>query len=197
MNTQAMENDTLVEQVAENIQDTTAVNTMVEGVKKLATTPVSDWLPDLMKEYLVPFGIKLVASIVVLLLGRLVIKLIKKWMKIYTENMLSRGEYLNLYTWGYDYPEAHVIRQNGAMYYSFYVDPAAPQGAEAVSSEEKVEVPVPSYSGKLELRGLDPGKTYTAVEYAADEPREFVVDGANPVIEVAFERSYLLKLTEN
>ena len=73
-----MENDTLVEQVAENIQDTTAVNSMVEGVKKLATTPVSDWLPDLVKEYLVPFGIKLVAAIVVLLLGRWVIKLIKK-----------------------------------------------------------------------------------------------------------------------
>lgn len=73
-----MENDTLVEQVTESIQDTTAVNTMVEGVKKLATTPVSDWLPDLVKEYLVPFGIKLVAAIVVLLLGRWVIKLIKK-----------------------------------------------------------------------------------------------------------------------
>lgn len=73
-----MENDTLVEQVAENIQDTTAVNSMVEGVKKLATAPVSDWLPDLVKEYLVPFGIKLVAAIVVLLLGRWVIKLIKK-----------------------------------------------------------------------------------------------------------------------
>lgn len=73
-----MENDTLVEQVAENIQDTTAVNSMVEGVKKLATAPVSDWLPDLVKEYLVPFGIKLVAAIVVLILGRWVIKLIKK-----------------------------------------------------------------------------------------------------------------------
>ena len=73
-----MENDTLVEQVAENIQDTTAVNSMVEGVKKLATTPVSDWLPDLVKEYLVPFGIKLVAAIVVLILGRWDIKLIKK-----------------------------------------------------------------------------------------------------------------------
>lgn len=73
-----MENDTLVEQVAENIQDTTAVNSMVEGVKKLAITPVSDWLPDLVKEYLVPFGIKLVAAIVVLILGRWVIKLIKK-----------------------------------------------------------------------------------------------------------------------
>ena len=73
-----MENDTLVEQVTETVQDTTAVNSMVEGVKKLATTPVSDWLPDLVKNYLVPFGIKLVAAIVVLLLGRWVIKLIKK-----------------------------------------------------------------------------------------------------------------------
>ena len=73
-----MENDTLVEQVTESIQDTTAVNNMVDGVKKLATTPVSDWLPDLVKEYLVPFGIKLVAAIVVLLLGRWLIKLIKK-----------------------------------------------------------------------------------------------------------------------
>jgi len=73
-----MENDTLVEQVTETVQDTTAVNSMVEGVKKLATTPVSDWLPDLVKEYLVPFGLKLVAAIVVLLLGRWVIKLIKK-----------------------------------------------------------------------------------------------------------------------
>ena len=73
-----MENDPLVEQVTETVQDTTAVNSMVEGVKKLATTPVSDWLPDLVKDYLVPFGIKLVAAIVVLLLGRWVIKLIKK-----------------------------------------------------------------------------------------------------------------------
>ena len=75
-----MENDTLVEQVSETIQDTTAVNTMVDGVKKLATTPVSDWLPEIVKEYLVPFGIKLVAAIVVLLLGRWAIKLIKKGM---------------------------------------------------------------------------------------------------------------------
>lgn len=75
-----MENDTLVEQVTETIQDTTAVNVMVQGVKKIATTPVSDWLPDLAKEYLIPFGIKLVAAIVVLLLGRWIIKLVKKWM---------------------------------------------------------------------------------------------------------------------
>ena len=73
-----MENDTVIEQVSETIQDTTAVNNMLGGVKKLATTPVSDWLPDLVRDYVVPFGIKLVAAIVVLLLGRWIIKLIKK-----------------------------------------------------------------------------------------------------------------------
>ena len=73
-----MENDTVIEQVTETIQDTTAVNSVVGGIKELATTPVSEWLPELVKEYVVPFGIKLVAAIVVLLLGRWTIKLIKK-----------------------------------------------------------------------------------------------------------------------
>ena len=104
--------------------------------------------------------------------------LIRKWMKIYKENNLAKGEYLNLYTWGYDYPETHVIRQNDAMYYAFYVDDA-------------------SFSGTLELRGLDPEATYTAVEYTADEPRSFTVNGADPHIEAEFTRSYLLKLTKN
>ena len=73
-----MENDTVIEQVTETIQDTSAVNNLVDGVKNLATTPVSEWLPGLVKEYVVPFGLKLVAAIVVLLLGRWVIKLTKK-----------------------------------------------------------------------------------------------------------------------
>ena len=83
-----MENDTLVEQVSETIQDTAAVNNVVEGVKKIATTPVSDWLPAMVKEYVIPFGIKLLAAIVVLLLGRWVIKLIKKGL---TKMMMRRN----------------------------------------------------------------------------------------------------------
>ena len=82
-----MENDTVIEQVTETIQDTTAVNTMVGGVRDLATTPISEWLPELVKTYVVPFGLKLVAAIVVLLLGRWVIKLIKKGL---TKMMLRR-----------------------------------------------------------------------------------------------------------
>ena len=118
-------------------------------------------------------------------------------MKIYKENNLARGEYLNLYTGGYDYPEAHVIRQNDALYYAFYVDPSAPEGAMDPAHVDAATVPVPSYSGTLELRGLDPDKTYTAIEYTADEPRSFTVSGADPRIEVNFEKNYLLKLIEN
>ena len=124
-------------------------------------------------------------------------QLIKKWMKIYKENNLARGEYLNLYTWGYDYPEAHVIRQNDAMYYAFYVNPDKPMGAMDPAHVDKKDVAEPTYTGTIELRGLDKNKTYTAVEYTADEPREFKVNGANPTIEVSFVRDYLLKVTED
>jgi alpha-galactosidase len=55
-------------------------------------------------------------------------ELIRHWMKIYKEKDLARGEYINLYTWGYDYPEAHVIKQNDALYYAFYTDAEAFQG---------------------------------------------------------------------
>ena len=83
-----MENDSIVSEVSETIQDTTAVNNMVEGVKKLASTPVSEWLPDLVKDYLIPFGIKLLAAIVVLILGRWIIKITKKGL---TRMMLRRN----------------------------------------------------------------------------------------------------------
>ena len=123
--------------------------------------------------------------------------LIRKWMKIYKENNLARGEYLNLYTWGFDYPEGHVIRQNDALYYAFYLNPEAPLGAMDPEHVDKVTVPEPTFEGTLELRGLDPAKTYTAIEYTADEPREFTVNGSNPRIDVNFTRSYLLKVVAN
>ena len=75
-----MENDSIVTSVTETIQDTSVYATMTEGLHKLTTTPVSEWLPGLVKEYVVPFGLKLLAAIVVFLLGRWIIKLIKKWM---------------------------------------------------------------------------------------------------------------------
>ena len=75
-----MENDSIVTEVSETIQDTSSLSQMTEGIKQLATTPVSEWLPDLVKTYVVPLGLKILAAIIVLILGRWIIKLIKKWM---------------------------------------------------------------------------------------------------------------------
>lgn len=75
-----IENDTITSKVGETIQNDTTVKAMAETFEKLTTTPVSEWLPDLVKQYLVPFGIKLLVALVVLILGRWLIKLAKKWM---------------------------------------------------------------------------------------------------------------------
>ena len=44
----------------------------------------------------------------------------KKWIDIYQSKMLSQGEFLDLYTYGYDSPEAYAIEKDGRMYYAFY-----------------------------------------------------------------------------
>ena len=75
-----MENDSIVNEVTQTLQDTTALSQMTQGIKYVATTPVSDWLPQMVHDYVVPLGLKLLAAIIVLLLGRWIIKLIKKWM---------------------------------------------------------------------------------------------------------------------
>jgi small conductance mechanosensitive channel len=75
-----LENDTITEQVSETIQNDTTVATIVETVGKLRETPVSEWVPQLVKQYLVPFGIKLIVAAIVLIIGRWLIKLAKKWM---------------------------------------------------------------------------------------------------------------------
>ena len=73
-----MENDSIVNEVSETIQDTSAINSITEGVQRLATTPVSEWLPEMVKTYVIPLGLKIVAAIIVLFLGRWIIRLIKR-----------------------------------------------------------------------------------------------------------------------
>ena len=72
--------DTLTEQVSETIQNDSTVQAVVETVEMLRDTPVSEWLPQLVHQYLVPFAIKLVIAIIVLIIGRWLIKIAKKWM---------------------------------------------------------------------------------------------------------------------
>lgn len=72
--------DTIAEQVGETVQNDSTVQAVVETVEMLRDTPVSEWLPQLVRQYLVPFAIKLVIAIIVLIIGRWLIKIAKKWM---------------------------------------------------------------------------------------------------------------------
>jgi alpha-galactosidase len=77
----------------------------------------------------------------------------KKWIALYNEKMLSKGNFLDLYVYGYDTPEAYAIEKDGTMYYAFY----APSAADKVKREG-------TWSGEMELRGLD-NRTYHLTDY--------------------------------
>ncbi|PYX50789.1 MAG: hypothetical protein DMG79_04930 [Acidobacteria bacterium] len=70
----------------------------------------------------------------------------KKWIGLYNEKMLSKGEFRDLYVYGYDVPEGYAIEKDGKMYYAFFAD------------ESK------RFAGDVELRGLKPGN-YRVVDY--------------------------------
>lgn len=72
----------------------------------------------------------------------------RKWMKIYSDLMLSQGDFQNLYVTGYDEPEGYAIQQNGKTYYAFF------------SSQ-----PDKPWKGELELRGLKRGR-FRVFDYA-------------------------------
>ena len=46
----------------------------------------------------------------------------KKWIGLYNEKMLSKGEFRDLYVYGYDVPEAYAIEKDGKMYYAFFAE---------------------------------------------------------------------------
>jgi alpha-galactosidase len=95
----------------------------------------------------------------------------RKWVHIYKEHMLPKGEYLGgLYDIGFDKPEAHAISKDGAMYYAFYA---------------------PTFDGKVQLRGLSAGRY--RVRDLFNETDLGVVDAQSNVVKARFERFLLLR----
>jgi alpha-galactosidase len=95
----------------------------------------------------------------------------KKWISLYKEKMLSKGEYRGgLYDIGFDRPEAHAIAKGGGMYYAFYAS---------------------EFSGKVELRGLE-RRTYRIRDY--ENQRDLgTVKGPLAGIDVKFAKHLLLE----
>jgi alpha-galactosidase len=102
----------------------------------------------------------------------------KKWIALYNEKMLSRGEFRDLYVYGYDVPEAYAIEKDGKMYYAFF----AP----------KEGVP---FQGQIELRGLKPGP-YRVLDYVEGKDLGTVqaVAGAVPKLQTEFKEHLLLEV---
>jgi len=95
----------------------------------------------------------------------------EKWIKIYKDKMLSRGEYMGtLYDIGFDRPEAHVVRKGGSMFYAFFA---------------------PQWHGKITLRGLT-GRAYHITDYENGVDLG-TVRGPDAALDVHFEKHLLLQ----
>ena len=95
----------------------------------------------------------------------------EKWIRIYKEKMLPRGEYRGgLYDIGFDRPEAHAIRKDGSMYYAFYAT---------------------QWNGKITLRGLS-DRAYRVTDYV-DGKDLGTARGPVATFDVKFEKHLLLE----
>jgi alpha-galactosidase len=98
----------------------------------------------------------------------------KRWLDLYNAKMLSRGKFLDLYTYGYDAPEGYAIEKDNRIYYAFY----------APDKQKR-------WSGEIELRGLKPGR-YEVVDY--ENGRHLgVIDSQKPKLKVSFDEHLLLE----
>ena len=97
----------------------------------------------------------------------------RKWVALYKQHMLPKGEYLGtLYDIGFDQPEAHAIAKDGAMYYAFYAD---------------------QFKGKVPLRGLGAGRYKVRDLFNDVDLGE--VDASEANLPVAFKHFVLLQAT--
>ncbi|HUK48561.1 MAG TPA: hypothetical protein VLW06_13250, partial [Terriglobales bacterium] len=88
------------------------------------------------------------------------------------------GEFRDLYTYGYDSPEAYAIDKDGKTYYAFF----APDNG--------------SFKGEVELRGLKPG-SYHVVDYVDGKDLGKVQAEANsvPKLKAEFKEHLLLEVS--
>jgi len=104
----------------------------------------------------------------------------KKWISLYNEKMLSRGNFLDLYVYGYDVPEAYAIEKDGTMYYAFYAPAKIEKGKN-----------LDTWTGEVELRGLG-NKAYHVVDYVSGKDYGNVT-GPTAKLPVDFAGSLLLQ----
>lgn len=107
----------------------------------------------------------------------------KEWVHLYNEKMLSKGNFLNLYVYGFDVPEAYAIEKDGHLYYAFYASVPAESRKSSATSQ--------LWNGEVELRGLAP-KNYRVEDYVHHQALGMVT-GPTARLKVNFGESLLLE----
>ncbi|MCL1982232.1 MAG: dockerin type I domain-containing protein, partial [Clostridiales bacterium] len=129
-----------------------------------------------------------------------------KMFPLAVEEGISSGYYLDLYKYGFDYPEAYAYDkpEKNTKYYAFYATNynvsayntgANNQGAGAGGSQSSTAEMSLTYSGPVELRGLEPGMLYTVKEYV-DNTYEDVLQAdafGTITLDIDFTECVLLK----
>ena len=101
----------------------------------------------------------------------------KKWITIYNQKMLSRGDFRDLYVYGYDVPEGYAVEKDGKMYYAFFAPSASAD-----------------WSGIIDLRGLAPGE-YHVTDY--ENNRDLgTIDDQSPKFTTRFHEHLLLEVAK-
>jgi len=96
----------------------------------------------------------------------------EKWIDLYEEKMLPKGEYRgDLYDIGYDIPETHAIEKDGVMHYAFYAD---------------------QWNGAVEIRGLQ-ADAYEVFDYVNDRSLG-IVEGPVGHLDVSFTDHLLVEV---
>ena len=110
----------------------------------------------------------------------------KQWISLYNDKMLSKGNFLDLYVYGFDVPEAYVIEKDERMYYAFYA-PAPPDQTHMGQGKAG------HWSGEVELRGLS-AKNYRVADYVHHQDLG-TVTGPTAKLKVEFADYLLLELS--
>jgi alpha-galactosidase len=108
----------------------------------------------------------------------------KEWISLYNDKMLSKGNFLDLYVYGFDVPEAYAIEKNGDYYYAFYAA-GKDKGAKTNPATHA------SWSGTVELRGL-PAKTFHVIDYVHHKDLG-TVTGPTGKLDVSFNDNLLIE----
>ena len=121
----------------------------------------------------------------------------RKWIDLYNQKMLSKGNFLDLYVYGYDVPEGYAIEKDGNMFYAFYVDNKddkfAPAGKPSHAGRPAKGINIGEWKGQVELRGLQ-ARQYRVVDYVNDKDYG-TVSGPHARLHAEFNGSLLLQAT--